>query len=203
MPITRADLIAALGRSKGALAAFEALPASHQARWLAHIGEAKRADTVARRIESCIEELAGAPKATSGYSGTPLLKKLGIADGHRVAILDGPDPLPGELSGVEAPSRLAGRPFDVIVVFVTSRAALQRRFAQAVRHLASAGGLWVAWPKRASGVATDVTENTVREVALAAGLVDNKVCAIDEVWSGLRCVVRLADRAAREAARKR
>ena len=83
---------------------------------------------------------------------------------------------------------------DVIVWFVKVRATLERRFAAEARRLDPAGGLWLAWPKRASGVATDVTEDNVRAVALAAGLVDNKVCAIDEIWSGLRCVVRVKDR---------
>ena len=83
---------------------------------------------------------------------------------------------------------------DVILLFCTRRAELEKRFAQAVGRLDPSGGLWIAWPKRASGVATDLSEDVVRGIALAAGLVDNKVCAVDETWSGLRCVVRLADR---------
>ncbi len=87
-----------------------------------------------------------------------------------------------------------GRPVDVAVLFTTSRADLGRRFARVAAALEPAGGLWVAWPKRASGTPTDLTENVVREVGLAHGLVDNKVCAITDVWSGLRFVVRLRDR---------
>jgi hypothetical protein len=97
-----------------------------------------------------------------------------------------------------APSRLAraGRgPFDVIVVFIKTAAALHAGFATQVPKLQVDGGLWIAWPKKASGVQTNVTENVVREAGLAAGLVDNKVCAIDEIWSGLRFVYRLRDRA--------
>jgi hypothetical protein len=90
-------------------------------------------------------------------------------------------------------SRLAGKA-DVIVFFTRRRAELERRYDALKRALEPDGGLWVAWPKRASGVATDVTEDVVREIALARGLVDNKVCAIDETWSGLRLVYRLADR---------
>lgn len=135
---------------------------------------------------------------SAGYSGKPLVDKLGIKGGQRVAILSPPDPLPGGLArmppGVAVAGRLAGAPFDVILLFTSRRADLEKRFAAAARALDPAGGLWVAWPKKASGVATDLTEDVVRAVALAAGLVDNKVCAVDETWSGLRCVVRLADR---------
>jgi hypothetical protein len=136
--------------------------------------------------------------SSSGYSGTPLLQKLGIKDGHRVALLDAPGKLPEALAPVEATAasrvkRGAG-PFDIIVLFAERRRALEAKFREAARALEPAGGLWVAWPKRASGVPTDLTEGVVREVALAAGLVDNKICAIDEVWSGLRCVYRIKDR---------
>ena len=85
----------------------------------------------------------------------------------------------------------------MIVLFVVDHQSLRRRLGEAARRLQPNGGLWVAWPKKASRVPTDVTEDRVREVALAAGLVDNKVCAIDETWSGLRCVYRVADRPGR------
>ncbi len=126
------------------------------------------------------------------------MKKLGIKDGAAVAFLDAPEtfaaalgPLPDAVA-VRRDLRAGG--LDVIVLFTTSRADLARRFGSATAKLSQAGGLWIAWPKRASGVATDVTEDVVREVALAGGLVDNKVCAIDATWSGLRCVRRLRDR---------
>jgi hypothetical protein len=134
----------------------------------------------------------------AGYSGTPLVTKLGIKPGGRLAFVRAPDgfldgtlgPLP---DGVRVSARGRG-PLDVIVAFFVSRASLERRLPTLRGALDPAGGLWIAWPKRASGVATDVNENVVRELGLAAGLVDNKVCAIDEVWSGLRLVYRLRDR---------
>src|SRR5205823_1691817 len=101
--------------------------------------------------------------------------------------------LTGLPTDVSSRHDLAGEPLDVIVLFAPARAALGRRFRPAARRLSPAGALWVAWPKKASGVPTDLTEDVVREVGLDAGLVDNKVCAIDEVWSGLRLVVRVRD----------
>jgi hypothetical protein len=134
----------------------------------------------------------------AGYSGTPLSKKLGINEDAAVVLVNAPDDFELDLAplpdGVSVRRRLAGRDLDVIILFVTVRADLERRFPAATRSLQPAGGLWVAWPKRASGQPTDITENVVREIGLASGLVDNKVCAITEVWSGLRFVVRLADR---------
>jgi hypothetical protein len=133
----------------------------------------------------------------AGYSGTPLAKKLGIKPGHRLAFPGAPDGfaagLGGLPEGVRGKARTAA-PVDVIVFFTTARTELERRFDALKRALDPAGGLWVAWPKRSSDVATDLTEDVVREVALERGLVDNKVCAIDETWSGLRLVYRLADR---------
>jgi hypothetical protein len=129
--------------------------------------------------------------AGAGYSGTPLWRKLGVREGDRLALLDAPDDLPlADLpAGVDLRRRLGGE-LDVIVVFTTRRADLARRWPALLRALVVDGGLWVAWPKRASGVATDMTEDVVREVALPTGMVDNKVCAIDATWSGLRCVLR-------------
>ena len=127
----------------------------------------------------------------AGYSGTPLAKKLGIKDGDEVVALGGPDGFTGLLDGapVTVSSRVP-RKADVIVAFFTKRADLAKRIEPCGKAIFPNGGLWVAWPKRASGVATDITEDTVREVALPLGLVDNKVCAIDDVWSGLRVVWR-------------
>jgi hypothetical protein len=127
----------------------------------------------------------------SGYSGTPLARKLGIRPGDTLALLGAPngfaiDELP---SGVAVRHR-AGPACDVIVSFHTRHAELARRFPALMRTLVADGGLWVAWPKRASGVETDITEDVVRDVALPTGMVDNKVCAIDDVWSGLRLVLR-------------
>ncbi|MET0421979.1 MAG: DUF3052 domain-containing protein [Acidimicrobiia bacterium] len=135
--------------------------------------------------------------AVNGYSGTPLPKKLGIRDGTRVAIVAPPAGFDGVLGslpdGVQVTHQARGR-CDVIVFFVTRRAELTRRFPAFARALVPDGGLWVAWPKRTSGVATDLREGEVRDVGLDAGLVDNKVCAIDSIWSGLRFVHRLEHR---------
>jgi len=132
----------------------------------------------------------------TGYSGTPLAKKLGIKEGHRVAFPQAPGEftgLLGELPDVTIKSRAAG-PLDVIVFFTKSRAELERRLPALRRAMDPAAGLWIAWPKRSSGVETDMTEDVARELGLANRLVDNKVCAIDETWSGLRLVIRLKDR---------
>jgi hypothetical protein len=133
----------------------------------------------------------------AGYSGTPLPKKLGIKEGARVAFSSAPegfDRTLGELPADVQIKRAVRGPLDVIVAFVTRRAELERRIAKLIEAMDPAAGLWIAWPKRASKVPTDVTEDVVREIGLAAGLVDNKVCAVDEVWSGLRLVIRLRDR---------
>src|SRR3954471_23746304 len=131
--------------------------------------------------------------ASAGYSGTPLPQKLGIKEGHRVAVVNAPHSFALGVvpTGVSLFRSLAGRAIlDVMVVFVTRRAELVTRIASCRPRMRQAGGLWIAWPKKASGVATDITEDTIREVALPTGLVDNKVCAIDEIWSGLRLVIR-------------
>jgi hypothetical protein len=114
-----------------------------------------------------------------------------------VALLGAPDGFDatlGDLPDEVSVRRQARGPVDVIVAFFTDRSDLTRRLAVLKRAMTPSAGLWIAWPKRASGVATDIDENVVRELGLAAGLVDNKVCAIDEVWSGLRLVYRLRDR---------
>jgi hypothetical protein len=135
---------------------------------------------------------------SAGYSGTPLPRKLGIKEGHRVGLVRAPERFHatlGELpAGVSLASGRLRAPLNVIVAFFTERRALERRLATLIGLLDPAGGLWIAWPKRASGVASDVSEGVVRELGLAAGVVDNKVCAIDETWSGLRLVIRLRDR---------
>ena len=126
----------------------------------------------------------------AGYSGTPLPKKLGIKEGHQVAVVHGPEGFERTL-GVPTQGKA---PLDVIVAFFTRRGDLEKQLAALRKRMAPACGLWIAWPKKASGVPTDITEDVIRAVALPTGLVDNKVCAIDEVWSGLRLVIRLANR---------
>jgi len=131
--------------------------------------------------------------ATAGYSGTPLPRKLGIKPGS-VLLLDGAPAgfeIPGLPDGVviqRAPD--PDDPFDVGVWFPSDRAEFEARLAELRAAMDQAAGLWPAWPKRAAGIPTDLSENVVREVALPTGLVDNKVCAIDETYSGLRLVIR-------------
>jgi hypothetical protein len=129
----------------------------------------------------------------AGYSGTPLAQKLGIKAGHSVALLKAPAGFETTLVGLPdgVTIRTAARGTnDVLVSFHTRRADLEKRLPLLVDAMDIDGGLWIAWPKKASGVPTDITEDTVREVALPVGLVDNKVCAIDDTWSGLRVVWR-------------
>ena len=133
----------------------------------------------------------------AGYSGTPLPRKLGIKEGSEVAFVSAPDDFASTLGKLPPSVHVKQRavaPLDVLVAFFTRRATLERRLDALGRAVHPAGGLWIAWPKRASGMATDITEDTLREVALPRGLVDNKVCAIDDTWSGLRLVWRLSER---------
>lgn len=133
---------------------------------------------------------------TAGYSSTPLHRKLGVKPGSRVLLSAAPPgfALDHTPSDAVVHTRAAGSPYDVIVAFCPDRARLDRRFAPLSGRLTTAGALWVAWPKRASGVDTDLDENVVRDVGLAEGLVDVKVIAIDDTWSGLKFVRRLRDR---------
>jgi hypothetical protein len=132
----------------------------------------------------------------AGYSGTPLPKKLGIVEGSTVALIDAPQGvIEGLPSGVTVKRQARGTA-DVVVSFFTRRKDFERRIDSLAKMVFPSGGLWVAWPKRASGRQTDMHEGVVREVALPLGLVDNKVCAIDETWSGLRVVWRRERRGA-------
>lgn len=131
-----------------------------------------------------------------GYSGTPLVRKLGIAEGATV-LLDGAPTgfaLDGLPAGAELNRRLGRGPYDVIVCFCPDHARLVQRWPVLHARTTSAGSLWIAWPKRTSGLATDLDENVVRDFALDHGRVDVKVCAIDDVWSGLKHVIRKAER---------
>jgi hypothetical protein len=133
----------------------------------------------------------------AGYSGTPLPKKLGIKPECRLGLVNAPPDFAatlGELPPGVSPAPLKRGPYDVIVLFARTSQELARALPAARERLDPAGGLWVAWPKKSSGVPTDVTEGEVRTLGLGTGLVDNKVCAIDDTWSGLRFVVRLKDR---------
>jgi hypothetical protein len=135
---------------------------------------------------------------SAGYSGTPLAKKLSLKDGLRIWSCGMPDAVRAEIEG-DAPAlhRLATPepPIDASLIFVTSRAVLDCELRLLLPLLAPAGFVWVSWPKKASKVPTDITEDTVREVALPLGLVDVKVCAVDATWSGLKLVIRRSARA--------
>jgi hypothetical protein len=131
-----------------------------------------------------------------GYSGTPLPKKLGIKGGFRVRLANAPAEVCAELRDALAECTVVtrGDGLDFVMLFTKSRAELRREFSRMAALLAPAGMLWVSWPKKSSGVATDVDENVVRGIGLDAGLVDVKVCAVTEVWSGLKFVRRVKDR---------
>jgi hypothetical protein len=136
------------------------------------------------------------PEAVSGYSGTPLAKKLGVGEGATLALLAAPSGWAIDLPPQVVVKRRAGGRADVVVAFFTSAGKLEQRMDPLGAMIFPAGGLWVAWPKKASGMATDLTDNTVRAAALRRGLVDNKVCALDETWSALRLVWRRENRGA-------
>jgi len=133
----------------------------------------------------------------AGYSGTPLPKKLGIKDGSRIALINAPKNFESELG--ELPDNVefikrSTKSLDMILFFVLTEQALARDFSKHATKLTANGMLWIAWPKKSSGVATDLTESRVQRIGLDAGLVDVKVCAINEIWSGLKFVYRLKDR---------
>lgn len=137
----------------------------------------------------------------AGYSGTPLPQKLGVKPGLRVVAMNVPKRSMDVIAEIAAVApvelKLAGSgPVDVVLLYCDRKFDLEKGFPRAAARLAPSGGLWVAWPKKSSGVETDLDENLVREYGLGQGLVDNKVCAIDETWSGLRFVVRVKDRPA-------
>jgi hypothetical protein len=131
----------------------------------------------------------------AGYSGTPLPQKLGISEGDAVALIGAPEWLEDLIAEVPSVAEVhtdldGGALFDVIVAFVSWRAELEASLGRFRDRMAPACGLWIAWPKRAAKVPSDMSDNVVREVALPIGLVDNKVCAIDDTWSALRLVIR-------------
>ena len=132
-----------------------------------------------------------------GYSGTPLPKKLGIKPGFRVGFSDLPADVHTELKTALSDCSVAKSkdgPFDFAMIFVRNLAELEKRFPSFARKLAPAGMLWVSWPKKSSGVKTDLDDNVVRDFGLLQGLVDVKVCAVSDFWSGLKFVIRVKDR---------
>ena len=133
----------------------------------------------------------------AGYSGTPLPKKLGIKEGSRITLVNAPKDFRSELGELPDNVQFIKRPtksLDIILLFVLIERALTRDFAKLAATLVSNGMIWIAWPKKTSGVATDLSEQRVRQLGLDSGLVDVKICAIDDTWSGLKFVYRLKDR---------
>lgn len=134
----------------------------------------------------------------AGYSGTPLPKKLGIKDGVTIALPNMPAEIKAELKQALAGCRTAGtnaQELDFVHLFVKSQSDLKKHFSAWAKRLAPAGMLWISWPKKGSGIATDLDENKIRQIGLHAGLVDVKVCAVSDIWSGLKFVIRVKDRA--------
>lgn len=137
----------------------------------------------------------------AGYSGTPLAKKLGIKEGSRIALVNAPKDFRSALGELPDNVEFVSRPtksLDIFLFFVMSERVLARDFAKLSEKLVTNGMIWIAWPKKSSGVTTDLTEQRVQRIGLDAGLVDVKICAIDETWSGLKFVYRLKDRANRK-----
>jgi hypothetical protein len=197
-----ADLASAL-KGAGLDGFFAGCTSAHRNEYLMWLAAAKRPETKAERIRRILKALSDrrlkeegtpAPAAVAGYSGTPLWKKLGYRGGAGSFVDGAPDTylsllaLPGDLE-VEWISR-PRRGMGFVHVFVTSSASLKAKLKGFRDAIAPDGVIWVSWPKKASGVATDVTEDTVRKHALPIGLVDIKVCAVDEVWSGLKLMIR-------------
>ncbi len=137
------------------------------------------------------------PTGSAGYSGTPLPKKLGLKEGFRIALHGSPPNFRRVLGSLPPGAKIVatrGQPVDFVLLFARDLAELRKEFPRWTRHLTPAGMIWTAWPKKSSGVATDLGFAVVQKTGLAAGLVDIKVCAIDEIWSGLKFVRRLKDR---------
>ena len=133
----------------------------------------------------------------AGYSGTPLPKKLGLKEGQRIALINAPAGFEKSLGKLPLNSQVVNRlssPLDLVMLFVSEEKKLAVQFPSVAGKLVSNGMIWVAWPKKSAGVATDLTFNCVQRIGLDAGLVDVKICAIDETWSGLKFVIRVKDR---------
>ena len=140
-------------------------------------------------------------QSTPGYSGTPLAKKLGIKSGTKlIAVGEVPGDYKSWLAPLPERATISGRgkaPFQAVHVFTTKRAELAKQLTQLRKTLVPDGYVWISWPKKASKVRTNITEDVIREVALPLGFVDIKVCAVSEVWSGLKLVIRVGERPAR------
>jgi hypothetical protein len=136
----------------------------------------------------------------AGYSETPLAKKLGIKENSQIALVGAPKDFHLELGSLPDGAAIVPqtrKPLDLILLFVTRKTNLLKQFSSLAQRLPAAGMIWVAWPKKASGVPTDLNFDVVQKHGLGVGLVDTKICAVNEVWSGLKFVYRLKDRATR------
>jgi hypothetical protein len=141
----------------------------------------------------------------AGYSSTPLAKKIGIKEGSRIALVNAPEEFQSELGKLPDRATVVGRltnSLDIILFFVLTERALSKDFSRLANKLLTNGMIWIAWPKKSSGVPTDLTFDRVQKIGLNAGLVDVKICAIDEIWSGLKFVYRLQDRSSRKVSSK-
>ncbi len=174
--------------------AFTKLPPSHQRRYVAWIGEVKRPETRAKRIDQAIKRIVA---AEGGYSGKLLASKLGIKPRQQIVIINPPEnyrqllePLPEAVTIASEPTGLR----EFIQFFSTDHAQIEEQFPKLKDRLAPIGQLWVSWPKGTSRIKTDLNENIIRDIGLANGLVDVKVIAIDRDWSGLKFVFRTKDR---------
>ena len=138
----------------------------------------------------------------AGYSGTPLAKKIGIKPGDRLALVGVPKGFEKELEGLPQGVRFVGEhaEAEVAIVFAQSMAEFKKAFSVATKRMPTEGMVWAAWPKKASGIQTDLDESKIREFGLGTGVVDVKVCAINDTWSGLKFVIRVKDRAKRAKA---
>jgi hypothetical protein len=133
----------------------------------------------------------------AGYSGTPLPKKLGVKENQRIALVNEPENFREQLGTLPEASEIVQRlsaPLDLVLLFVDREKTLAKQFPSLAKKLSSNGMIWVAWPKKSSGVPTDLIFDRVQRIGLACGLVDVKICAIDDVWSGLKFVIRVKDR---------
>jgi len=138
-------------------------------------------------------------KTTAGYSGTPLNKKLGLKEGYRFALLNAPDDFINDLEPLPANIRqmkLGATELDLLLLFCKTEKSLRLQLPKAAKSIRPNGMVWVAWPKKSSGVSSDLSFNVVQDIGLKLGLVDVKICAVNEVWSGLKFVYRLKDRPA-------
>ncbi len=197
------ELRRALEARPEALAVFSKLPPSHRRQHIGFVAEAKRPETRQRRAARTLEMLLQPQSVVSGYSGTPLPQKLGLKAGMLVHFLDAP---PGyeqavAIDGLQLSTEVStevsteARPgLDFAQIFVTQHQQLLERLAATKDAIVKNGMIWVSWPKRTSGLDTNLTENIIRAEALALGLVDVKVASIDSTWSGLKLVYRVRDR---------